>query len=936
MEADPTLDCSLDGDLNVSGALDSNDIVRCREMLVGDPSLQVSVSSTDWYKKVKETDNNSAYYQLNKSVRAGRSLEFKIDFGTNIGCSVYAYYPGLDNWVLLGEQGTASYKINATENISNICIRVANADASVAVSDFRVYDIQAYETAEVTDLTITYETGTNSPVFYSGSEKIDLTRFAANTDMKGLSYKWSLVYKYTNGTIAKTVDSLDMTSTSYTLHGVGNYKITATVTTEGYTGSASMDFYVVNPSVNITYDEGNVVNSVTDSTAVVGVYEKDEEKNATGFIDPVNTVTYTLGMGGDTDGALVTNHHTGPYTVVKDYAFGTSNFTISAWINIPEEYTYSTGSNGYLFGTMTPTDSTGFRVGIKDGQLVYKVLSNNGSSSSISIEKDHWYNVAVRRKGTSFEIYFDGALKKTYTIDASADFGTTDLAFGAYLKTSFAYHNSALSYDNVQVYKGALEQEKIKAIAKSYAMVPEVLVNYDGGQVANNGAYSNIKVSSSILNATKSSTGFETYLNNTTFVRGIDGDVEGAISTNHKNGPYTVVEDYNFGADNFTISAWFKKPSGADLQNGPNTYLFGTKAPYKTDAGFAITMKKDTNDNNKYKIAFYDSNNACTFTEVDFTFNEWHNLILRRSGTTVTAYFNGVEIGTSTVAADFSFGKADLAFGAYYGWEYSFIDNTIYFDDVAVYGGALSDKELKNTVSDGAHAPEISINYTGGTLENAGNNQDVALGTYVLNTDRDGLDVYTGTVSYVVGIDGDEKGAISTNHRNGPYTVVRDYKFGKDNFTVSAWFKKPADATIESGAQTYLMGSKAPANGTGFSASIKNDNGVYKVTYRGNADTGTITGEVDFSTDTWHNITITRDGANLIYYLDGTKLGALKVDSTFDFGTADLCFGGHYGVTWNYTNSVIHYDNINVYGGAMSQEEILNHVKEVSANFILL
>lgn len=336
------------------------------------------------------------------------------------------------------------------------------------------------------------------------------------------------------------------------------------------------------------------------------------------------------------------------------------------------------------------TDS-GFAVSLKSNRLRIKLLGSM-YDPEISYEQGVWYNLTFCREGSAVRVYFDGGLLAVYTIDADRDFGTADLSFGAYIDRVEKYQDSKMYFDDVQVYHTALTAEQIQAISLTdefpfnpVAPSPKVQVNYTGGTVTNSGTDSTIIAGAYVMDAFKNATKFET-TNKVIYMTGRGGDTKGAIATNHYRGAYTVVKNYDFGTDDFSISAWFHVPADAEVSTGSSTYLFGIDHP-DTSSKFAVCLKPTEL---RVRLA-----GTSKFIRISYEKGTWYNLTLCREGTAIKVYFDGTLMGTYGVAENCDFGTADLAFGGYYGVSYAYKDANTYFDDIQVYSEALTQKQIQ-------------------------------------------------------------------------------------------------------------------------------------------------------------------------------------------------------------------------------------------------
>ncbi len=450
-----------------------------------------------------------------------------------------------------------------------------------------------------------------------------------------------------------------------------------------------------------------------------------------------------------------------------------------------------------------------------------------------------------------------------------------------------------------------------------YVLDPAIYVNYNGGIVVNSGSDIEAVVGTYKLNAENNATAFEAVENTAvTYTTGIGGDEKGAIVTNHRRGAYTVVKDYSFGTDDFSVSVWFHMPEGENISKGSATYLFGVAEPDRTDSGFAVSLKADRL---RIKLlgTMYDP-------EISYEQGAWYNITLCREGNAVKVYFDGELLATYKIDTFSNFGTVDLSFGGYINRAEKYQDNKMYFDNVQVYDTALAAEQIRAiSLTDSIAAdnvgisPKVYIDFAGGTAENSGTDRTVTAGAYVMDAMKNATKFEPAAdVSYTTGIDGDENGALITNHYKGPYTVVKDYVLGTDDFTISSWFNVPKDAEVSTGSSTYVMGIDHPDTKTKFAVSLKSR----ELRFRLEGATKSI--PISYEKDTWYNLTICREGTNMKIYFDGSLVGTYTVSENCDFGTSDIAFGAYYGVSYAYKNANMYYDEIKIYGASLTQEQI--------------
>lgn len=223
-------------------------------------------------------------------------------------------------------------------------------------------------------------------------------------------------------------------------------------------------------SAYVDFNNGQVSNSGKDSSMQVSSVVLNKQSNATAF-NTTSNVTYTEGIDGDQNGAILTNHRSGAYTNISGCNFGTNDFTVSTWINVPEGETLSTGNSSYIFGTdASDSCDTGFRITLRKTSSGYYFdlrSSHSGTSNRVkspTMSHGEWHSVILVRNVDKLMLYIDGELLITNEILETTDFTSTVLNFGAYIGETWSYSNQKIAYDNIAVYNNAITEVGIKKI----------------------------------------------------------------------------------------------------------------------------------------------------------------------------------------------------------------------------------------------------------------------------------------------------------------------------------------------------------------------------------------------------------------------------------------------------------------------------------------
>ena len=155
---------------------------------------------------------------------------------------------------------------------------------------------------------------------------------------------------------------------------------------------------------------------------------------------------------------------------MKGYPFGMSDFTISAWINVPTAKSLSTGNGSYIMGTSKVDNTTdGFRLTLRrnngDNNFEFQFRaagSSTGLKKFNGFEYGKWHHIVVVREGGTLTLYANGEVVHTETFAESFNFGTKALSFGGYESESWGYQDSNMYFDDIQIYDDALTAEQIK------------------------------------------------------------------------------------------------------------------------------------------------------------------------------------------------------------------------------------------------------------------------------------------------------------------------------------------------------------------------------------------------------------------------------------------------------------------------------------------
>ena len=225
-------------------------------------------------------------------------------------------------------------------------------------------------------------------------------------------------------------------------------------------------------TVEVKFDNGTISNTGSSTEATVGQFtangESGTNKKSNTFV-AADSMTFTNGLGGEENGAAVTNHLKGPYTVVQGANLGTGDFTVSAWFNIPVGEAVSGGNATYLFGDSSADFKVnkGFRLTVRlvNGQYLLNCRAGGNSGvyngNVLAMQQGEWHLLTITRKGTTVSFYFDNTLVMTQTVAENYDFGNYGIGFGGNVGDTWSYNDNEILFDNIRVYDRALSADDV-------------------------------------------------------------------------------------------------------------------------------------------------------------------------------------------------------------------------------------------------------------------------------------------------------------------------------------------------------------------------------------------------------------------------------------------------------------------------------------------
>jgi hypothetical protein len=525
------------------------------------------------------------------------------------------------------------------------------------------------------------------------------------------------------------------------------------------------------------------------------------------------------------------------YLTVTDTAnlrFGSSNFTIEAWV-----YRNASGATQTIAskGASTPTGWV-FQISSAD-KLVFTDTSTSITGTT-SIAANTWTYVAVVRAGT-------GANQTTLYVNGTSDgTGTSATNFNQTSNMLIGADRSTTNFAN-----GYISNLRLSNTNRTISSTPTTALTADANTIFlslnlnrfqytdSTAAYTNISVT-----GTPSVVPFSPFNPTSAW----SASTVGGSGYFDGTGDYLTVANnaaFNFGTGDFTVEFWFYALAPAANSR------FLSNAAYNA-SGIDISWESGST-----RIAWYISSTPYVIPLPDRY--AWHHVAFTRSGTTLNTYINGARANTYTNSSNITSANA-LGIGAESGGTNvtnSYISNLRLVKGTALYTGATY--TVPTAPLTAITNTSLLLNFTNsGIYDATAKNVLETVGNAQVSTAQS---KWSPTSMYFDG--------------TGDYLLIPDnpsQRIGTGNFTVECWVYRNASGTYG------LIGK-----GTGTTGWLLSLNSSNQVVFTYGSSTITSTGTI--SATTWTHIAVVRSGtgANLTkIYISGTNDGTGTVSTDFN------------------------------------------------------
>lgn len=587
-------------------------------------------------------------------------------------------------------------------------------------------------------------------------------------------------------------------------------------------------------------------------------------------------------------------------TIADNAAFelGSGDFTVESWIYLTSYSQSYSGNYGAMIVGKDSTTSRGFHFSLPGTasswpQVAATLFSSNSTSTvtsaNYSFQLNTWYHLAFVRSGTSLRIYVNGVDIGGGTNSINIQNSTSSVGVGQITYTGFEYYFPGY-ISNLRIVKGSAvytgnftpSTTPLTAITNTSLLTCQsnrlIDASSNNFAITRNGDVSVQKFSPFAPTAEYSTT------------------TNGGSGYFDNSGDYLTVADnaaLEVAGGNFTMEMW----------------VYPNSLP--ATSGIDILLMKGISSSSNLEFQFLFFNNAGTTrlrfnystdginpqildaTSGNITVGQWYHIAITRSGSTITFWLNGVNVGSSTVTATFFTGTGTFSIAAN-----PIGGNSVdgYVSDVRLVKGTA----VYTTAFTPPSAPLTAITNTSllvgfknaGIIDNAAINDLETIGNAQISTAIKKFG--TGSIAFDGTGDGLTIRGMPTN-----------LQLGLGDFTIEGWVyfnTVSGNATI---SNTDLGSS------TNLSYGIFRSGTTLQYFLSSNGTSWDIASGVTIGTvaaSTWYHFALVRKGSTFTPYLDGiastTTSSSASLFNTTALGIGNIASGSGSSVLDGYIDEV--------------------------------
>jgi hypothetical protein len=533
------------------------------------------------------------------------------------------------------------------------------------------------------------------------------------------------------------------------------------------------------------------------------------------------------------------------------FAFGTGDFTISAWVFI------ANGTSAQIIWTNQTTSSAsapnlGFFI------LNNKVCINNTntshSESTGTIANNTWNYIGVTRASGTYTFYINGSASGTTSSIGNNDFteNACRIGYGSY--GSGFYFGGYIS--NLRIIKGSAVTPTVP-IAPLTAISGTSLLTCQSSRFIDNSSNAFTLTVSGRPNEghpiALKFTPFGTSAAYSTSVVGGSFSSDGVVGGSDYLS--VTVTGKSAGTASFTYECWFYETA----HEGRDRHLFTTRTS-DNNAGFDCRV----NSNGTINLQRGGSTDFFTSTAAANVACWNHLAIVRNGDTNLTIYLNGVSIGTSSLGYNLTATAYKLGINYVTDDPWKGYITDFRYTKAAVYTANFTPNTTPLTaITDTA----LLLNFTNGAIiDNAMLNDLETVGNAQISTSVKKF----GTGSLAFDGTGD---CLQANPALAYSSAEHLHAFRSADFTIEMWFYITAFTNTYS---TLYDARPISTQGTYPTIAITSGRLYYYVSSAERIATANST----INTGQWYHLAVSRSGTSTKMFLDGTQVGSTYTDST--------------------------------------------------------
>ena len=744
-------------------------------------------------------------------------------------------------------------------------------------------------------------TANNTLYFWNGSGWYKIALINTNPSISGVASAYTLATDGTATTVTITATDPEGLPIIYSIASDTSGNTAAVSQGTG----ASTNVFTITPSTNtahagsftLTFRASDGVNVATAPATFTLQFSVQNSKYTSSLItsvgannavnnsfDDKSTSDHTITANGDATQTTFSPYRHGGYSTYFDgtgdyitapnhtsFDFGTGDFTIETWINIPD-----VTSTWLAFISRGYAQEGGWRLYKNTGNSNLRFYWSTGGTTyhieatSTGLTNNTWHHIAIVRNSSTTTIYVDGVSKGSGTISTSLNPGTYAVEIGSgVVQSSYpitGYMTDVRIVKGTAVYTSAFSAptERLTAVTNTSLLTCHLPYFADG---STNGH-------TITPNGNASTRPLAPY----------DGQEYSAAShlgsaSLDGTGDFLSVgdhADFEFGSGDFTMEAWIYLTGYSNSYGG---YYAGGIMGKDSASNRSFTFSVVATSNSYTGLQLYLFNggtSTSTIGTASMGLNQWYHVAATRASGTVKLFLNGTQIQSGTNSTNIDNTTSPFVVGAsssYSNYEYRLNGNIS--DARVVKGTAVYTSNFTPPTS-----PLTAVTNTkllvqstdAGIIDKSQTARQVKL-----VNDTKSSTSYTKFLSSSMYFDG-------TGDR---IDIPNDtaYNFGSDNSTLEMWVY-PTDV---SGTRNLITRGTS-----GYSGFILSHSGFLE-SVNGSSWGVNITFSSALTANSWQHIAVVRNGDTWTVYKDGTSVGTGTATGSVSSAAQTLTIGERAG-----------------------------------------